>query len=551
MSSSKWAGPRCSVVGHVVKSQEKDMRRTCLPTLILVCAFVAFVNVLLAQINHNANVDQAGALPDVQEPPAKFAKVAAYGSGGDYAESVAIGDVNGDGNPDLVLAAGNTIGILLGNGDGTFQTPVPLNYFADSVALADVNGDGNLDIVATTEGGQGNGDGTVEVLLGNGNGTFQPPRTYDAGGYDTVAIAVADLVGDGSLDLVVANVGSSSVGVLLGDGHGNFGVAVSYASGGYNDYSVAIGDVNGDGYPDLVVANQFECSSCYNGGVSVLLANGDGTFQTAVSYDSGGTYARSVAVADLSANGKLDVVVANAFYSNDFRKDGAVSVLAGNGDGTFEEAVAYSSGGYETQSVAVADVNGDGVPDLVVLSCSSNSDCTGANKEGRFGILLGNSDGTFQAARSYGSGGFDGQPLEVSLAIADVNGDGRPDLLAPNLCNVWTCGGSGWTGGTVGVLLNLSSVSTVTTLTSSPNPSEVNQSATLTAAITSSPVIPNGELVTFYDGKAILGMGTTTNGEATLTTFFSTAGKYSIKASYPGDAFHKASSGTVKQVVNP
>ena len=134
---------------------------------------------------------------------------------------------------------------------------------------------------------------------------------------------------------------------------------------------MAVADVNGDGKPDLLVTN--ECSSgCTNGSVSVLLGNGDGTFQTAVSYGSGGEYALSVAVADVNGDGKPDMLVANDCASG--CTNGLVSVLLGNGDGTFQTAVSYSSGGVDAWAVAVGDMNGDGKPDLVVANeCFSSS----------------------------------------------------------------------------------------------------------------------------------------------------------------------------------
>ena len=139
--------------------------------------------------------------------------------------------------------------------------------------------------------------------------------------------------------------------------------------------------------------------NCVNGSVGVLLGNGDGTFQAAVSYGSNGTGAASVAVRDVNGDGNPDVLVANACGNNGNYgcMIGSVGVLLGHGNGTFRAAVNYTSGGYEPDSVAVGDVNGDGNPDLVVASQCDN----GGNCNGVVGVLLGNGDGTFRPVVTY------------------------------------------------------------------------------------------------------------------------------------------------------
>jgi hypothetical protein len=427
------------------------------------CMFVILTNMpVLAQSNLN------------------FAPAVAYGSGGDQGRGVTVADVNGDGKPDLLVVnecgssgstcTNSTVGVLLGNGDGTFQPAVtyltgghgfPLSggYGTISVAVADVNADGKPDlIVANACGSSGPGtcltDGTVGVLLGNGDGTFQPVVLYDSDAMQTWTVAVADMNGDGKPDIVVANLCASSnctngtVGVLLGNGDGTFQPAVTYGSGGYQSYSVALADVNGDGKRDIVVTNlcPVDNSACDNysvdGTVGVLLGNGDGTFQPAVTYDSGGQFPFSVAVADVSADGKPDIVVANNCVQCAY---GEVSVLLGNGNGAFKAAVAYSSGGYGALSVAVADVNGDGKPDLVVGNeCVSLGGCSEGSD---VGVLLGN--GSFQNAVTYGPDGY----YPGSVAAADVNGDGKPDIVVANFCaSRGNC--TNGTPASVGVLIN-------------------------------------------------------------------------------------------------
>lgn len=497
----------------------------------------------------------AGQLAETPQKPS-FGWARTYDSGGFYAYSVAVGDVNGDGHPDLVVAnwsqalndSHGKVSVLLGNGYGTFRAPVSYpsgGYGNSSVAIGDVNGDGKLDLVV------GNASGDVAVLLGNGDGTFQEPVSYNTAGIWVYSVSIGDVNGDGHADLVVTSAcqdfpvcGSGEVNVLLGNGDGTFRPPLTYDTIGLNAYSAALVDVNSDGHLDLVVANECQSATSCSGAVSVLLGNADGTFQAPVNYSSGGYYAMSVAVEDVNGDGYPDVVVANLCAS--INPDGScnsgseLSVLLGNGDGSFQSPVSYSSGGNGNLSVAIGDVNADGYPDLVVTMPQSGSDGSGA-----VAVLVGDGDGTFQPAVAFGSGGWNSWGA-TPAAVADVNGDGKPDVLVANECKTKACS----TTGSVGVLLNEFAARATTKVTSSPSLSLINQVVTFTATITSNPPIPDGEVVTF-SGASQIGTATTSNGVASLATSFSSAGKYTIKASYPGDLFHKASSGTVTQgVVN-
>jgi Big-like domain-containing protein/VCBS repeat protein len=496
------------------------------------------------------------ALAAGQKQQLRFANPVAYDSGGLGADSVAIGDLNGDGIQDLVVANGQQNGngdfgevaVLLGNGDGSFQpavTYVTGAYDASAVALGDLRGNGILDLVVTdvcSSLGQFENcvsPGVASVLLGNGDGTFQPAVTYSVGAPGAYSVTIADLQGNGILDLVVADISSveyeGAVAVLLGNGDGTFQPAVNYNSGGDGSSSAAVGDFNGDGIPDIVVTNSCQSESCQSDGtVGVMLGNGDGTFQPVVTYDSGSLRSDWVAAADLTGNGIVDLVV-------DGGAGNVVGVLLGNGDGTFQAPLTYVVDGVAGGKVAIGDMNGDGIPDLAVTdACTKLKD--GACTDAKVIVLLGNGDGTFQPQIPYSTGGIGA----FAVAIGDVNGDGRPDLVVADCCQSDLN-----TEGSAVVFLNETSYSTKTTLTSSPNPALVNQTVTFTATITSTPSVPNGEVVTFYNGKTELGTGATTNGVATLSTSFAKAKSYTIKASYSGDAFRKASSGTVKQVVNP
>jgi hypothetical protein len=392
-----------------------------------------------------------------------FQAAQSYSSGGSEAYAVAVGDVNKDGKADLIVANGcqsanqctnGVVGVLLGNGDGTFQsaqTYVSGGVVASSVAIADVNKDGNPDLVVANQCLDSScASGGVSVLLGKGNGTFQAAQSYPTGGLTAVSVAVGSFNGDRKIDLVVANQCQSSgncngnVGVLLGNGNGTFQAAQSYASGGYTAVSVAVGDFNGDGKPDLAVANQCQSSgNCSNGSVGVLLGNGDGTFQSAQNYGSGGNNTAAVAVSDLDEDGRADLVLANQCQILGNCVVGSVSVLLGNGDGTFQAAQNYLSDGVFAYSVGVGDWNGDKKPDLAIVNqCQTSGNCSGTVT-----VLLGNGDGTFQAPPSYASGGYDAD----SVAVGDLNGDGKLDLVVANLCQSNSCNKGN--NGSVSVLL--------------------------------------------------------------------------------------------------
>jgi len=385
-----------------------------------------------------------------------FAAAVTYGTAGDQAVSVAIADVNRDGKPDLVVSnfcgtvnnakdnncGSGGIGLLLGNGNGTFQPASDIlsdGYLADSVAVADLNGDGNPDIVvANFYSCLTCGTGSIGVFFGKGDGTFEPEVLYSSGGAAAYSVVIADVNGDRKPDLVVSNAGI--LGVLLNNGDGTFQPAMTYDSGGDGAYAVTVADVNGDGISDILVANG--CASPCVGGigsVGVLFGNGNGTFQAPVTYASNGQNSYSIAVADLNGDGNPDIILAN-WCSAESCSYGSVSVLLNNGDGTFQTATTFTSGGYRAVSVTVADVNGDGKPDLLVANLCANMNCSPLG--GVVGVLLGNGDGTFQPPAIYESGGTGAW----SVALADVNGDGKPDISVAN----------NQTPGSVGVLINTS-----------------------------------------------------------------------------------------------
>jgi len=227
--------------------------------------------------------------------------------------------------------------------------------FTHSVAIGDLNGDGKPDL-ATANGNEY--APTVSVFMNRGAGRFRARRDYEAGRYVSYSVAIGDLNGDGKPDLATAN--GNTVSVLLNRGDGSFRAKVDYGTGPGPE-SVAVGDLNGDSKLDLVSANCGLRSPDYlcrkSNTVSVLLNRGDGSFQTKVDFTTGRN-PDSVAIGDLNGDGKPDLVTANVYAFT-------VSVLANRGDGSFQAKRDYEAGDGPV-SVAIGDLNGDGKPELAV-----------------------------------------------------------------------------------------------------------------------------------------------------------------------------------------
>lgn len=336
-----------------------------------------------------------------------------YGAGG-QPYTVTTGDFNGDGKMDMATANGssNTVSVLLGNGDGTFQTHVDYNTmtgsYAYSIATMDFNGDRKIDMAVTNLGSN-----TISIFRGNGDGTFQLLGSYSVGlSYPPYTIVTEDFNRDGNEDM--ATVSTWTVVVFLGNGDGTFQTPVSYYSGA--DASLVAGDFNGDGKIDLAATGSYYTPQNF---VSILLGNGDGTFQLLGSYGTGFN-PLGIATGDFNGDGKTDLITANG-------SPNTVSVLMGNGDGTFQPYVDYTTAD-SGHSVAVADFTGDGKMDVVMTNWGPNT----------ISLLRGNGDGTFQPYEPYSTG--------VSphfVATGDFNGDGKTDMVTANM-------------GDVSILLNIS-----------------------------------------------------------------------------------------------
>ena len=315
-----------------------------------------------------------------------------------YQRSVVLVDLNGDGTLDLLAGTSNSVGVLLGKGDGTFAAIVVYPDAIGSMALGDLNGDGKLDLL--TESGN-----SVGALFGKGNGSFVAWPTY-ATGKGPVSVALGDVNSDGKLDVVSANSISSTASVLLGKGDGTFAVNVDYPTGN-QPTAVALGDLSGDGKLDLAVTNDKS--------VSVLLGAGDGTFVGKVDYPTG-AQPTAIALGDLNGDGRLDMVTSNSAGTGWL---GTASVLLGTGGGRFAANVDYQAG-RNPQGVALGDLNGDGNPDMVVANAGYDGGWS-------VSVLLGNGDGTFAASVDYASG-----MGPTSAVLGDLNSDGKLDIIMPN-----------------------------------------------------------------------------------------------------------------------
>jgi hypothetical protein len=350
--------------------------------------------------------------------------------------ALATGDVNNDGKLDLIAASGYVPGVyvMLGNKKGGFGTPTFWElkngpYFGSqfpilALAVADLNGDGKPDIVtANTFSGDtsfGAPSRTIFVLFNDGKGNFGTGESYSGGangsGYfePTASMVVSDVDGSGKPEILVSN--AKMVDVWSGMWY----LAMTYNApseyyGGFNPTKLAVGDANGDGKPDIVAVS--------GSWVDVLLNQGNGNFAAAGTYVLGGD-ASAVSLGDVNADGKLDVLTT-------ILTSGSVSVLRGNGDGTFGTAQNYAVAG-APNSIALGDFNADSKLDIVTTGTAEVD------------VLLNNGDGTFGASQAVG-------PAGSSVVMADINGDGLPDLAQTDgsgtsvdvILNTSTTGGKG------------------------------------------------------------------------------------------------------------
>lgn len=354
-----------------------------------------------------------------------FAPAVVYKYPASYPKAIASGDFNDDGIPDLI--AGDAFGGVyakLGRGDGTFGHWRYVSYpghYASALAVGRFDGK-NLDALV-------NDDDDAWVLLGQGGGRFPGNTWLDSGGNFVVGFAVGDFNGDGNqdvaalVDIVGEQSESSEIYLYLGNGDGTFQAPQKLHVSALVPVAILAGDFNGDGKLDLAALGGD--SGDYGGQVSLLLGDGNGRFGSPIHLRLPNDPAfapQAMTLGDFNGDNALDLAV--AFSNEDTNHTSFVRILLGNGDGTFCKGVRTPAGPDPT-SIAIADFNGDGTLDLVL----ANAPCRlGCYSPGQISVLLGNGDGSFQPPAKFAIHGQ--QPMQ--LTVADFNGDGKPDVATIN-----------------------------------------------------------------------------------------------------------------------
>ena len=330
-------------------------------------------------------------------------------------------DFNRDGRTDLVGDTAAGIAVALGNGDATFATPAPSGTRGEVIAVGDLNGDGKPDVVAKS-------DTQLIVLPGTGTSALGPPRSVMDGQSFTFA-SVADMDNDAIRDLVVGQEGTS-LHIFPGSGDFSFDPPFTFETGAW-PHGVAVADLDGDGLRDVVVAHRYARQiTVYRNGGTFAFTPTDLPIQHS---------STDVTVRDVNGDGRLDLIVSARGDSDDAPwSEGLVYVFLGNGDGTFGPPATFPTAA-GTQSVVVGDFTRDGTIDVATANRSFaylDTMCTGYYGADSVSVLPGRGDGTFGAsvdfalapALSYYEGeGF--QNVVGTLNTSDLNGDGRTDLI--------------------------------------------------------------------------------------------------------------------------
>jgi large repetitive protein len=473
--------------------------------------------------------------------------------------AVAIADFNGDGKPDIVIEDEqlNQLDLFLGNGDGTFSGPTVISVPGtggdpqngpSGIVVADFNKDGKPDLAVIMGDG---GFSSVAILLGNGDGTFTTAAISGTPNSSTV-VAVGDFNSDGNPDFVKASqvLNQFGINVFLGNGSGGFTQVADGTPDTNLYFYIVVGDFNGDGKPDLFLVTDL-------GTPCIRLGNGDGTFQASITVPGVTGLTSQPIIGDFNGDGKLDVALTTS---------SSIDMLLGNGNGTFSISTVSSLSG--VGELVAADFNADGKRDLLATTTTG------------FILFLGNGNGTFQAPTPLN---FSAPPANLfsttTIATADLNGDGNPDLVMSStsdsmsvfLDNAIVTATATLTGvsipgggthfadavfpGNSNYLTSTSSlvpligspVPTALTLQATPSSSVPGQQVALTAVLSPFSVgsmSTNGEPILFSIGGSSIGSALLSSGVATLQTTSLPTGAETVTAKYQADTNFQTSSAT-------
>jgi hypothetical protein len=452
--------------------------------------------------------------------------------------AITAADFNGDGHPDLAVAdnVNQTVTILFGNGTGGFTAGPVLTLTArpTQIITGDFNGDGHPDIAVASSPGNSNAGTTVTVFINSGTGTFALGQATTiergVGTTEPIAIAAGDFNADGHLDIVATEYSDGLVAILNGTGTGTFAAPITYNVGS-DPTAIAVGDFNNDGALDIAVTTGGQLTSADE--LYILDGSGAGTFSAGSTASISSAGSSSIAVAYLSGDTHPDLVVGGS--------DGSVSFLTNSG-GTFSVASTTAAAG-GVAGIAVADFNLDGYADV-------------ATADGGTSFLPGADDVTVVTGAS---GGTAGNVLtEVvgsdpqAIAVADFNGDGKPDIAVANEGT-----------GTVSILINNTAVVPITVtnmVTLSSDSTAAGSAVTIMATLAAAGVsrvtgeaTPTGTM-DFYDGTTLIGSGTIVAGtfSASFTTTSLTVGTHNLSATYQGDTAYASQHGAaVVETITP
>ena len=506
---------------------------------------------LTQQGNQFASVMLNNTLPTQYPDGRSFAAYNTLANGtGNFADSVAVGDFNKDGNLDIAVSylQDNDVQVLFGNGGGGFTTGA--TYAVGSqpfwIASGDLNGDGYPDLVTTNTNVNG-ATGTVSVLLNNKNGTFASAATYTVG-KQPYQVAIGDLNGDGYPDLAVTNYTtgstSGSVTILFGSKTGTFTVQPAALATCATPYGVAIGDFKHNGFPSVAV-------TCYTTSqLEVFPNNGNGTFGSPYMYTVGNTLnslvpnPASIVVGDFNRDGKLDIVVGNTTANN-------ISFFKGNGDNTFAAGVESPSLNFP-DSIVAGDFNGDGILDIAGVAPNFNA----------VELTLGVGDGTFGTIAQRAPGQLTAKTQPWALAAGDFNNDGHLDIVTANTYHQVNLNSPAYQtrfltqypanpGGypSVDVLMNASAAQiNLTTSPGSPLPYN-NTGVTINANVSPaySGGTPTGSVIFENSSGGVIGTGPYTlnaSGTASYAVGHLGSGSYVFTSLYSGDANYQPTTGS-------